>query len=378
MKPSVLIFIDWFYPAFKAGGPVKSVYNIIQNLKSEYQFSVVTSDRDIDNEFVRLSEKESLNEWIQKDGYQVIYLSPEYQNTSFYKQLAKEIDPDWTYFNSLFSKNFTLKPYKAFKKSKIKQMIAPRGMLGKGALRIKPLKKKLFLKVARQFLFDKHTYWHATSRQEANEISREIGVLQEKIRIASNLASPLAQDFKMLRKEDAKIRLFFLSRISTKKNLLFILKLLQELPELEALVFDIYGPIENDGHWDQCKPIIEGDARVNYKNEIHPQQIPEMISKYHMLVLPTLHENYGHAIAETLSQGRPVIISDQTPWQGLDSKLLGVDLSLENTAQWKEKLKRFYEMSDSQFQELCKASFEFAKREVGNQKSIEDSKRLFE
>ncbi|MAY82575.1 MAG: hypothetical protein CMP59_00415 [Flavobacteriales bacterium] len=389
MNIKILIFIDWFYPAFKAGGPVKSVFNLIQNLKDEVDFFIVTGDRDIDgtlvnelmNQYENVAIEDAapleLDQWIEKDGYKVIYLSLERQKTSVYKEMVKEIHPDWAYYNSLFSKNFTLKPYRALKKLGVKQMIAPRGMLGKGALSIKPMKKKVFLAGSKSLLFDKGTYWHATTQQEFREIEQE-GLAEAKmIRIASNLATPLQPDYKTFRKSDGQIRLFFLSRISKKKNLLFLLEILKKLPELTNLSLDIYGPIEKDGHWEQCKPIVDQDPRVSYSGEIHPQAIPEMISKYHFLVLPTLHENYGHVIAETLSQGRPVLISDQTPWRELEERQIGFDLSLANREEWEERITQIYEMKDEAYQKMCAAAFEYAKQNIVNSSLIEASMALF-
>jgi len=389
MKPRILIFIDWFYPAFKAGGPIKSVFNLIENLKGDFDFFVFTSHRDIDGTLVNVTMNQcgnvaigeaatiEMNSWIEREGYKVIYLSSERQKASVYKQIAEEVKPDWVYYNSLFSKNFTLKPYLAFKQLGIKQMIAPRGMLGEGALSIKPLKKKVFLKAAKKLLFDKQTYWHATTQQEAREIEQEGMAEVNKIRVASNLASPLQPEIQIVRKSESQIKLFFLSRISKKKNLLFLLELLQELPELENLTLDIYGPIESDGHWEVCKPIVDKDPRITYRGEIHPQAIPEMIGNHHMLVMPTLHENYGHVIAETFSQGRPVLISDQTPWQYLEDKGIGYDLSLDKPDQWKHGLTYYYQLSNIQFQKKCQAAFEYAKENIVNSSLIEASKALF-
>jgi len=44
--------------------------------------------------------------------------------------------------------------------------------------------------------------------------------------------------------------------------------------------------------------------------------------------MPTFAENYGHAIAESLSMGTPVLISDNTPWRKLGEKGLGWDINL--------------------------------------------------
>jgi glycosyltransferase involved in cell wall biosynthesis len=47
---------------------------------------------------------------------------------------------------------------------------------------------------------------------------------------------------------------------------------------------------------------------------------PELLSVIkgaHALLLPSEGENYGHAIVEFLSQGKPVIIGKNTPWKEL-------------------------------------------------------------
>ena len=40
----IVVFIDWYKPAYKAGGPISSIYNLIELLGDEMEFYVVTSD----------------------------------------------------------------------------------------------------------------------------------------------------------------------------------------------------------------------------------------------------------------------------------------------------------------------------------------------
>jgi glycosyltransferase involved in cell wall biosynthesis len=42
--------------------------------------------------------------------------------------------------------------------------------------------------------------------------------------------------------------------------------------------------------------------------------------------MPTLNENFGHSILESFCAGCPVIISDQTPWNGLQAIKVGVNV----------------------------------------------------
>ena len=41
-KKKVLIFIDWFLPGIKAGGPINSVSAIVNQLSTEFNFYVLT------------------------------------------------------------------------------------------------------------------------------------------------------------------------------------------------------------------------------------------------------------------------------------------------------------------------------------------------
>jgi hypothetical protein len=42
----VLIFIDWFAPGYKAGGPITSNVNIVEHLSDKLDFYVITSSFD--------------------------------------------------------------------------------------------------------------------------------------------------------------------------------------------------------------------------------------------------------------------------------------------------------------------------------------------
>ena len=53
-KIKILIFIDWFLPAYKAGGPVRSVANMIDALQDIYDFFIVTKQKSKDLEFAEI------------------------------------------------------------------------------------------------------------------------------------------------------------------------------------------------------------------------------------------------------------------------------------------------------------------------------------
>ena len=49
-KNRILIFIDWFLPAYKAGGPIRSIANLVDHLSESFKFYIITGDRDLGDE----------------------------------------------------------------------------------------------------------------------------------------------------------------------------------------------------------------------------------------------------------------------------------------------------------------------------------------
>ena len=45
-KKTILLFIDWYLPGYKAGGPIQSCANLVNHLKDKYHFLIVTRDTD--------------------------------------------------------------------------------------------------------------------------------------------------------------------------------------------------------------------------------------------------------------------------------------------------------------------------------------------
>ena len=122
-KTKILVFIDWFSPAYKAGGPIRSIVNLIDHCQNDFDFHVITGDRDLGDEYP--FKEIVLNSWIESMNYKIIYLSRKKQNFNEFKKLFDEVRPDVVYFNSLFSYKFTLKPYRCLKNNEVNFLLSP-------------------------------------------------------------------------------------------------------------------------------------------------------------------------------------------------------------------------------------------------------------
>jgi glycosyltransferase involved in cell wall biosynthesis len=387
---NILIFIDWFLPGYKAGGPIQSVLNFITAFKNELEISVVTSDRDLGDALGY--EGIQPNKWIEYTGYRVMYLDPQHQVSKQYKSIFKECDYDLIYFNSFFSFRFALLPLYIAKKNALKILLAPRGMLGEGALGIKPFKKRIFLVAAKFLGIYNGITFHATAENEKNEITSHFGS-QIKVHVAPNIPSIKIKDNNIRKKKQNEVTLFFLSRIAPKKNLLGATRFLQKIDANFHIKFQIIGPIDDSDYWAQCKSQINAlpaNIVVNYIGAIPNNKLHDQLSNCHFLLFPTLHENYGHVIIESLAAGCPVIISNHTPWHftpdpsplslGRGAGGEGVvswDLPLENPQLWIEVIETCCRMGQEEYDAMSRRAYDYAQNVINDPSVLEANRRLF-
>jgi glycosyltransferase involved in cell wall biosynthesis len=369
MKKNILIFVDWFQPAYKAGGPIQSVTNIIHNLSLYFQFWIVTSNTDL-GEVLDL-KKEDLNTWLYKEKFNIIYLDKENQSKKKFKQILNENDYASVYINSLFSFRFSTLPLLSLKSFTGKIVIAPRGMLGKGALNIKKNKKKIFLSVFKILKLHRGLVWHATDISEKEEIIENFGN-KTNIFLVPNLPKFMKGVFERKEKEPNNLKIFFLSRISEKKNLIGAIRLLQKVKKSCKIIFDIIGPIDNEEYWKDCKIEIEklsDNIKLRYLGAIPNYSISDILKHQHLLFLPTFHENYGHVIMESWQASCPVIISNNTPWKELNVKKIGYNIDLSREKDFIEAINYFIETNKKEYNEWAKCSYNFAK-EISNDQNL--------
>jgi len=66
---------------------------------------------------------------------------------------------------------------------------------------------------------------------------------------------------------------------------------------------------------------------VNYHGSCASHEVAHHLASAHALLLPSEGENFGHAIVEAFANGRPVLISKNTPWKNLAAQRAGWDVS---------------------------------------------------
>ena len=376
MNKEIIIFSRYFLPGYKAGGPVESIATFVKLLHKFFQFNIFTTDRDF-------LDKEKypnihLNTWQHRSDCNVFYLEKSFFSFinyfNFFFTLQKY---QVVYLTSLFDIKFTTIPLiilKLFYRDK-KIILAPRGELYLGAISIKKRKKLIYLNFLIKTNLLSNIIWHATSAQEIDTIKNIFK--KANIVMAPNIVEPKLGFFNKTKSNNI-LKLVFFSRITPKKNLLYVLGLLAEIKV--NTILDIYGPIDDVKYWDLCKLKIKGlklEDKVNYCGSLEKKEIFNELSNYDLFILPTLGENFGHVIFDAIKSGLPILISDKTPWNDLKDYKIGWSISLEDRDSYIKIINNFNKWWIDNSNNFNKRAFNFLNNNSQINKVILKYKSLF-
>lgn len=382
-RKRILVLYEYFYPGYKAGGPVQSLQNMILALQDYYDFYVIANAYDLnDEEYYDGVITDDWNEVVlSKDArpIQVWYASHKSPGIVQLKQIIEEIQPYKVYINGMFARSIIQYPLWLRKLGAIAAadlIVAPRGMIQKGALATKSVKKKLYLGLMRTLGLFNQLHWHATTNDEATDITREFGGAQQVI-VAGNIPRKPVTKYHQLEKHPGQLQLLYLSVITAKKQLLETLEAMVQLPAHCAVRFTIAGPIKEVDYWAKCESVIKQmpqHVHVEYSGDIHPQQVPSMMQQHHALILMSKGENFGHALFESMAVGRPIINSHHTPWNDLQVQQAGWNVELTDLPTSIEKIAM---MDQEQYDAFCSGTHQLAVNYFSKQDFIQQYQQLF-
>lgn len=327
-KKKIIIFVRYFLPGFKSGGPARTILNLIDNFSKYCDFGVVCNFKDLGE--TKPYSNIRMNQWNKTfEKYNVFYC--DIQNLR-----KKEIINLCAGFDVVYCCGcydiFSIKLSRCAKKGLVPKLyIAPMGIFSPGALCIKKLKKKIFYFFAKRFNLFKAVTWSFSNNIEREDYERLFKHSASHYIIASDL--PRSCDgvsHRTLAGERAHpLKIIFLSRVCKMKNLLQAIQIVNDAKC--TCIFDIYGFKEDINYFNKCESEIKklrNGVTCQYRGPVNSENVTELFTKYDVLLLPTLGENYGHVIFESMQSGCVPIISTNTPWN-LDENHCGYCIPLE-------------------------------------------------
>lgn len=200
-------------------------------------------------------------------------------------------------------------------------VISPHGMLGPGALRFSSGQKRLFSALVQNRALAVATCFHATSEKEIEDI-RAFGLRSPVALIANGIDLP---DVSTAPQTDPKRTLLYLGRVHPKKGLD---QLIRAWIRIEVAMpqwrLKIIGPSEIGYDKVLRRMVAEaGLSRVVFHDGLFGAEKNLAYREADLFVLPTLDENFGMVVAESLAAETPVICTRGAPWQGLETHSCG-------------------------------------------------------
>lgn len=366
----VLIYNGYYYPSKNCGGPITSIENIVNACCGEYDFYIICYNHDFnDNKSFDIP----VNKWHKVGNANVMYVVPGYLDFSLTntKKLFEELKPDLIWFSGVLTPNNKIVTVLNAKKLNIPVLFSPRGEVSADRVKLKAYKKIPYLNFLKIFRLYKNCYFHGTSDDEELGIRKYFHPDDKHIFRVANIAIMQQPDVMIRKKKSGEIKLFFFSRIHEVKNLLCAIQAVNKCKN--NVVFDIYGPIEGKEYWEACEKEINNSPQnvsIHYMGILQHSEMSAVIQSYDAFLFPTINENYGHVIAESLANSRPVILSKgTTPWDDLHQRA-GFVVDLHDVNGYTKKIEYFASLNEEEYMKVINNTKQYFIEKMGKDEAI--------
>lgn len=336
----ILVVTKHFKHEKVGGGAQKSIENLVENLQDDYKIDVVCT------------KTNSTSQMVKKFNF---------FDTKYYLQF------DLIYLNSFFS---PLTIYFLFINKSI-CLISPKGELYEGALSKKFLKKIIWIKLF-NVLFKRKYLFHATSKEEENTIKKYLK--PKNIYIAPDI---IEFDFSGQKKRNNTLKIVFVSRIEHKKNLSFCIKVLFKVKR--EINFEIYGDIGDKNYFNNCMSELKRlpkNISWSYNGILKQDEVKNVFLNSDLFFFPTLGENFGYVILESLSSYCFTLLSKGTTiFDDLNDYKIGINIGLNSDIySWVNFIEEFQAINSKEV--LVKYKNYLCNR-FDEKKIIKSNKKLF-
>ena len=350
-RASFAVLAPHFPPATAGGGPIRSLDALTATCPAAIEVAVLTSDRDA-------GAREPLpvpsGRWTRHGTVPVLHAdttSPLALARAF--RSLRRRRPTHVYVNSVFNAPLSLLPQLLGRLGSwhgARVVVAPRGELGPWALRSKRGKKRVCLAAYRHLGLHRGVVWHAATEAEAADVRALWG--DDAIVVVDRPMSPLPP---RARREapgpSPVVRAVSHGRLTRLKGLDLVLRGLAGQPAGTRLHLDVHGPAEEGSFVAECHALAEAlpaGVTVAFRGLLPHDDVQATLARHDVALLGTHGESFGHALAEALSVGCPVLVADTTPWTPAVSGGAGLVVPEPTAPAWTATIARFLSLADDE------------------------------
>jgi glycosyltransferase involved in cell wall biosynthesis len=141
------------------------------------------------------------------------------------------------------------------------------------------------------------------------------------------------------------------------KNLHFGLQAVLGAQSSRPGTVNFIGPVEDAAYKLELERLATKNSAVEvvFHGGMPPSELGPHFQAAHYLLSSTTQENFGHSIVEAWAHGCPVLISDRTPWRGLEAYNVGWDWPLDES-EWNAGLNAALTLNDAEWEAKSRAA----------------------
>ena len=382
--PRITVFTRGYPPAHLMGGPPRSLFALVEALAADFRFSVITSAFDDPAAGPMPTVKQG--QW-STFGHAMIWYERRYRISAWRTAtLLKETEPQLVYLNSFFDYRFTILPLLISRMTSRKThvVLAPRGEFSVGALALKWRKKRIYITAFRILGLHRAITWHASTGQEKADIERVFGT-GARSHVAINLRTDLSvgredqYDDRRSGMDPHYCSLVFFSRIVPMKN---VTTAIRAMPLVRGKArLSIAGPVEDARYWDECLDLIDNIGNpemIKYVGAIPADEAISFLGRFDLFVFPTLGENFGHVVFESLAAGTPVILGNDTPWHQIETAGAGWICDPVTPEAVAELIERFLVLDEDARMRMRTAARDLARQVLNDPRGVDANRAMFQ
>lgn len=383
MHKTILLFVGSYLPGTKSAGVTTSISNMCKYLYDSIRFKIVTRDRDIGDELPYNNVE--LNKWTKYNEADVYYSSEYVHSLKALRTIINNTSFDAYYINGFYNVVDNFRPLLLYALHLIPRkpiIIAPRGIFSMGDFEKKKGLRAMYRCVMKVLLLGsrKSVFWHATADLEKEHIISHFK--RANVFVLPNISNVEVYNREVFPpKESGKIKIMFISRITGKKNILFMLDILSRVKgDIEMNFYGIIGSQEEEKYWEECKEKIQAlpdNVKCKYYGEVSHDKVKYLFEEHHLFFFPTMGENYGHVIAESLAYGCPVLLSNTTPWNMLEDYKAGWNIPLDIHQKYIDALQYIIDTNQEQWCEMSHNAQNVARDYIDRAKIVNDYAKVF-
>lgn len=317
----ILHVIGSFVPAYRYGGPIKSVSLLCQELSHQgHTVTVVTTN--VDGPF---NLNVPLNQPVMMEGVSVWYF--QVQSPRFYtfslpiaSALNKMVkDFDLVHIHTVFNWPASSAAFLC-RKYGIPYVISPRGVLSPTCLNKSAIKKRIYSFLIERENLNGAGMIHFTSEEERLQalpfgFNAPSVVVPNGLNMKEFAVLPPSGSFrKKYPKTQGKHIILFFGRVCWIKGLDVLVDAFSIVAKQRNDAHLVIAGPDDEGYGDKVRTWINGygiNDKVTFTAMLTGKEKLEAFVDADVFCLPSYHENFGMAVAEVMACGLPIIISDQ-------------------------------------------------------------------